>query len=374
MTVIHHRALPALLLLMAGASPALAQAVAWRTDYAKAVTESAQQGKPLFINVGSDNCYWCRQLDSRTFIDGALAKMLNDRCIPLKVNGTHNRYLVQALRIQSYPTLIFASSDGTIVSYKEGFQEVATLKQQVLSVLAAVGTPDWMRRDHEMAEKALASGDHGRAISLLRNIVEDGKDRPIQVKARQLITEIEKKAAVAAANANDLVAQGKTAEAIAAYNRVDQQYPGTLAARQGRQQLAKLTSKSTISSNDRRRQAAELLELARKDYREQRLLICLDRCELLLEGYPELAEAKDAEKLADQIKDNPEWTRKACEQLGSRLSVLYLALADAWLKKGQPQQAVFYLERIIKIFPGTRHAEAAQVKLTRLRGTPDAPK
>ena len=50
--------------------------------------------------------------------------------------------------------------------------------------------------------------------------------------------------------------------------------------------------------------------------------------------------------------------------------MLYLSLADSWLKKGQPQQAIFYLERVIKMFPGSRQAEAAQVRLTRLRGAP----
>ena len=53
-----------------------------------------------------------------------------------------------------------------------------------------------------------------------------------------------------------------------------------------------------------------------------------------------------------------------------RLCTLYLALADTWLKKGQPQQAIFYLERVAQGFPNTRHAEEAQVRLSRLRGSP----
>jgi outer membrane protein assembly factor BamD (BamD/ComL family) len=48
--------------------------------------------------------------------------------------------------------------------------------------------------------------------------------------------------------------------------------------------------------------------------------------------------------------------------------VLYLALADTWLKRGQPQQAVFYLERVVQSFPNTRHAEAAQIRLSQIQG------
>ncbi len=71
-----------------------------------------------------------------------------------------------------------------------------------------------------------------------------------------------------------------------------------------------------------------------------------------------------------EIKGNPEWTKQACDQLGDRLSVLYLALAETWLKKGQPQQAVFYLERVVQTFPNSRHAEAAQARLAQIQGPP----
>ena len=64
-----------------------------------------------------------------------------------------------------------------------------------------------------------------------------------------------------------------------------------------------------------------------------------------------LPEAAEAVQLAAEIKSNPEWAKQACDQMSDRLGVLYLALADTWLKKGQPQQAVFYLERVVQNFP-----------------------
>ena len=106
------------------------------------------------------------------------------------------------------------------------------------------------------------------------------------------------------------------------------------------------------------------------DYRAQQFLCCLDRCEALTTQYTDLPEAKKAAEMAAEIKANPQWTKLAADQLGERLSVLYFALADAWLKKGQPQQAIFYLERVVKAFPATRHAEVAQARLAQLRGAP----
>ena len=54
--------------------------------------------------------------------------------------------------------------------------------------------------------------------------------------------------------------------------------------------------------------------------------------------------------------------------MGERLSTLYLTLAETWLKKGQPQQAVFYLERIVHGFPNTRNADIARMRLAQIQG------
>src|SRR5262245_54397548 len=189
-------ALPVVCLLAALVLPAAGRAdeVRWRTDYARALKEAAASGRPMLLNIGGDNCFWCKQLDARTFIDADLIKLLNDRFIPLKVDGDRDTYLVQALKIQSYPTLVFAGADGTILGFREGFLEADKLHAQLVRVLAAVGAPAWMKNDLEAAGKAVAAGDYAKAVSLLQGIVEDGKNRPIQVRARQALAEVEKRA------------------------------------------------------------------------------------------------------------------------------------------------------------------------------------
>jgi thioredoxin-like negative regulator of GroEL len=355
--------------LLPGGS-ARAQEVAWRSEYAKALKEAADAGRPLLVEVGTENCYWCKQLALRTLNDPNLSRLINERCIPLKIDANRSPYLAQALRVQSYPTLVFAGPDGTILGYKEGFVEAGPLRDELVKVLAAVGAPDWMVRDFEMGTRAAAAGDSARAMALLRGVVEDGKNRPVQVKARRLLQELEKKAGDRAAEAKVLAGRGKTTEAIAAIHELNRSYPGTLASREGKQLLMKLTSKADAGASEHKRQAEELLRQAKEDYHARQLLCCLDRCEILSSQYADLPEGSAAAKLASEIKDNPEWTRQACDQLGERLCVLYLALADSWLRKGQPQQALFHLERVSKLFPGTRYAEMAQVRMARLRGAP----
>ncbi len=343
---------------------ARAEEVSWRNDYNRARQEAAEKGLPLVVDIGTENCYWCKQLDLRTFNDPELAACLNRKTVPLKVDAQRSPGLAEALNIQSFPTLVFAGPDGRIIGVQEGFVEAPRLREQVTRVVALVVAPDWMQRDYQDAAKSAADGEAAKAIALLRNVVEDGKDRPVQAKARQLLQDLERQAEARLAEAKGQADRAKSSEAL---TRLTQTHPGTAAAREAAQLLA---VRSEAADPDRPRRARDLLKQAKEDYRTQQFACCLDRCELLTARFADLPECADALRLEAEIKANPEWMKVACDQLTERLSLLYLGLAESWLQKGQPQQAVFYLERIVRAFPNSRQAEAAQVRLSQLQGGP----
>jgi thioredoxin-related protein len=348
---------------------ARADEVQWRLDYNRARQEAGETGRLIVIDIGTENCYWCRQLEARTFRDPAVVALLNERCVPLRIDAQRSPALAEALHIQSYPTLVFASADGRILGFQEGFVEAAPFREQVGRALAAVAAPDWMLRDYQEAVKAHGGGDLARTVSLLKNIVEDGRDRPVQARARQLLQEVEQQAAERLARGRKLADQGQVREAVEVLTEMVSAYAGTVAAREGSRLLLALTSRN--ENNDQRaRRARDLLAQAREDYRTQQFLCCLDRCELLSVQFADLPEGAEAGQLAADIKSNPEWARQAADQLSDRLGILYLALADSSLKKGQPQEAIVYLERVVQQFPRSRHAEAAQGRLLAIQGQP----
>lgn len=364
----HHRPLiralvaqTALFLLPALAS---AQEVSWRTDYNRARQEAAEKGLPLVVDIGTENCYWCKQLDLRTFKEPALAAYLNERTIPLRVDATRTPALVEALNIQSYPTIVFAGPDGRILGVQEGFVEAPQLHEQVTRTVSMVVAPEWMQRDYQDASKAAAGGEPAKALALLRNVVEDGKERPVQTKARQLVQELEQQAATRLAEAKALTDRAKSSEAL---TRLTQTYAGTAAARDAAQLLA---ARAEAGDANRSRRARDILNQAKEDFRARQFACCLDRCELLTAQFSDLNESAEAVLLEAEIKSNAEWMKLASEQLGDRLGVLYLGLAEDCLKKGQPQQATFYLERVLRAFPNSRHAETAQTRLSQIQGGP----
>src|SRR5262249_48705174 len=339
-----------------------------RSDYVKDHQETTEKNRPIVIDVGTENCYYCKQLDLRTFKDPALVTMLNQRCVPLKIDAEHHARLTEALRVTNYPTLVFATAEGRILGYQEGFIEAAPLHERLNKLLFSAAPESGTNRELQEAAQAVSTGDYARAIALLKPVAENAKEPAIQTKAQQLLQDLEKQAAGRCAEARQFVESGKVPQAVETVTELVRTYPGTKAAREGGQLLVTLASRVVPHENDRGRAARELLDQARDDYRQKKYLSCLDRCETLSTNYADSPESAEASKLAAEIKANPEWTKQACDQMGERLSTLYLTLAETWLKKGQPQQAVFYLERIVQTFPNTHNADVAQVRLAQIQG------
>jgi hypothetical protein len=227
-----------------------------------------------------------------------------------------------------------------------------------------------MQRDYQAAAKANAASDYPRAVALLKAILEDGKGRPVQQKSAQLLKTLEEQAAGRLAHARQLNDRGQTAEAMETLTEMVRVFAGTQAANEAGQLLTSLANNAELRNQQRSTRARELLAQARQDYRTQQYLCCLDRCEVLGAGYGDLPEGAEAQQLADEIKNNPEWMQRACDNLTDRLSGLYLSLADTWIRKGQAQQAQLCLERVVQAFPGSRQAEAAQIRLSQLQGQP----
>jgi len=348
---------------------ASAQEVEWRYDYVKARQEAVEKKRPLIIDVGTENCYYCKQLDLRTFRNPALVAYLNERCIPLKIDADRHARLAEALRVENYPTLVFASHEGKILGYQQGFIDAAPLQERLNALLAAAPPGDnTANSELQEATRAVSTGDYPRAIALLKPVAENCKDQAIKDQARKLLQDLEQQAAGRCAEARQLAESGKVPQAVETVTELVRVYPGTKAAREGGQLLVTLASRVVPHDNPRGRLARDLLDQAREDHRRQQYLSCLNRCEDLLANYADFPESAEANKLASEIKANPEWTKQACDQMGERLSQMYLTLAESWLKKGQPQQAVFYLERIVRTFPNTRNADIAQVRLAQIQG------
>jgi thioredoxin-like negative regulator of GroEL len=347
-----------------------AREVNWRTDYGRARKEAQEKSLPLVIDFGTKTCFYCIKLDQTTFRDPKVIAVMNERFIPLKIDADAQTFLASSLQISSYPTIVLAGPDGTILGTIIGYKEAGEFHEKLQRVLASVTSPDWMQRDLQMAAKWMESGNYAQAIAVLRPIINDGKGRPVQQSAEKLMGELELKAGERLVKARELHSKGQATDAVAVLTETLRVFPGLQAARDASELMAKISQTPENRTLERGKRARELLVQAKDFYKNREYIPCLDRCEWLVGSYGDLVEGVEASQIVNEIKNNPEWLQSAADIMSDRLGGIYLALADSLLKKNQPQQAEACLQRVIQAFPGSRQAESAAIRLGQLQGLP----
>lgn len=344
--------------------------IQWRPDYNQALVESEKRGLPIVIDFTTTPCFWCDKLEATTFRDPRIIHMLNQQFIPLKIHSARDPKLVHDMRINAYPTIVIAGPSRNILHMKEGFHDVESFHEILQRNIGQVATPDWMKQHYEAAQKAFDSGDHARAFTALKSILEDSNGKAIHANARKLAAAIEAKAQERLAKAKEFLAAGNATEAVQALTETLVTFPGLPAAREAGEMLTKLAQNSEMRQQQRARRAGELIVQARDFYKTKDIIPCLDRCEILLASYGDLPEGMEASTLIQQIRANPEWLQLAADTLSDRLAGVYLALAENMSKRGKPREAEVILRRVIQAFPGTRYAESAQIRIGQLQGIP----
>ncbi len=362
-----------LLAIVASALPAQETTVKWRTDYNAARKEAESKNLPMLIDFVRPACPPCERMEQSTFRDPRILSALNEKFIPLRVNGLEEVQLAAQLQINLFPTIVLAGPGGRIRQTLVGFQDADSMNEQLQRLLTSLTPTDNMKRDYENALKWETSGEYPRAIAALRGIMDDAKSSALQKGAQELLQKIEKRADDQFASAKQLQDKGQTAEALESLTDLLRQYPGVAASKSASEMIGKLVqANAQLKVEQRNKRALELLTQARDFYKSKDYIPCLDRCEIILANYGDLPEGQQAFALAAEIKNNPEWLQAAADVMTDRLGGVYLALADSYLKRGEVSRAEFYLKRVVQAFPGSRLAESAQIRLQQLQTTSPA--
>ena len=135
------RLLPCLLLALAFSPAGRAQEVPWRKDYAAARQEAVTTGRPLLLHFTTDGCVWCQKLEQTTYRNPAIFKAMTEQFIPLKIDYQQYEELCKKLLVQSFPTIIIATSRGDILDYHKGYLEAAPFLQLLNRALARIEPP-----------------------------------------------------------------------------------------------------------------------------------------------------------------------------------------------------------------------------------------
>ncbi|WP_209373343.1 thioredoxin domain-containing protein [Brevibacterium renqingii] len=95
--------------------------VDWRMWTQDALAEAARRDVPLLISIGYSTCHWCHVMAHESFEDEAVAAVMNERFVPIKIDREElpdiDAYYMNALQAMTgqggWPMTIFATPKGS---------------------------------------------------------------------------------------------------------------------------------------------------------------------------------------------------------------------------------------------------------------------
>ncbi len=119
-----------LLLLWAGPR-ALAQEIDWHQDYTWARSLAASTGRPLILSISGPTCVECVRLHGTTFRDRGVAGTIGQIFIAVKIDVDRDAALVQAMGVTSFPVVVLAAADGTVLHSFSGYVDASQMTEHL---------------------------------------------------------------------------------------------------------------------------------------------------------------------------------------------------------------------------------------------------
>lgn len=97
------------------------------TDLATAQDLARQQNKLVFVDMYTDWCVPCKQMEKSIFPQAKVGQLFNENFISCRVNGEKDKGpdIVKKYEVGAYPTFLFISPDGELLAKGSGYQESA---------------------------------------------------------------------------------------------------------------------------------------------------------------------------------------------------------------------------------------------------------
>ncbi len=96
----------------------------------------------MIIDFYTDWCKWCKMLDTVTYVDSAVVARSHD-IVFVKIDAEVDSATAKAFRVQGYPTVLLANSDGTEIDRIGGYLPPAEFLETVDNYLNGIGTLDY---------------------------------------------------------------------------------------------------------------------------------------------------------------------------------------------------------------------------------------
>src|SRR5215510_8403867 len=85
----------------------------WGTD---AFARAAREGKPVLLSITAAWCRACHEMDRTTYADPAVAAIIGDRFVPVRVDTDRRPDINERYNLGGWPTTAFLTPDGRMIT------------------------------------------------------------------------------------------------------------------------------------------------------------------------------------------------------------------------------------------------------------------
>ncbi|MEQ8847065.1 thioredoxin family protein [Botrimarina sp.] len=112
--------------------PTAGAEIRWVETPADALAAAKRSGKPILAYVTSAHCGYCRKMERETWASPAVARLVDERFVALRLHSDQHPEEVAALRVRAFPTTVVITPEGKAFAGRAGFVEAAQLAEQLL--------------------------------------------------------------------------------------------------------------------------------------------------------------------------------------------------------------------------------------------------
>ena len=93
----------------------LSTSVAWLPWGAAAFARARAERRPVLLSLTASWCQWCREMDRTSYADPAIATLINERFVPVRVDADERPDISERYSLGGWPTTAFLNADGAIL-------------------------------------------------------------------------------------------------------------------------------------------------------------------------------------------------------------------------------------------------------------------
>ncbi len=142
-----------LLLVIAYSTAAKAKDPQWK-NFNEGISEAKKSGKKILIDVYTDWCKWCKEMDKNTYADKNISAYLKKNFVIIKLNaeGTEKimyegqsmtpQEFAQGMGVDGYPATLFLKNDGKVITLLPGYSK----PDQFIHVLTFISDNQYLKK------------------------------------------------------------------------------------------------------------------------------------------------------------------------------------------------------------------------------------